>query len=272
MTEPNVSPVNAEPVVNVEPQNTEPINNEPAEPTGQTVNAVDGEVTPPTVDVKQVQSAEENARYAAIRREAETKAKEKARDELIAEMYGESHGIRTYADYQKALEEAARQEEIDRLVQQNIPQEYAEKLTKVDQIERQLAEQQKAQEEQARKSREYEDFFSYFKLVNGRDFDPNTDNIPGEVFATAQQNGIPLRYAYAEHLANDYRSKLTGVEQGQRTAEANFANASTSPGSVNGNGQPEGAITQADVDAHANDTAWMMKHYDQIEKLLSKGR
>jgi hypothetical protein len=87
---------------------------------------------------------------------------------------------------------------------------------------------------------------------------------------TAKQKGIPLRYAYAEHLANDYRSKLTGVEQGQKTMDVNQANASTSPGSVNGNGQPAGVITQADVDAHAHDTAWMMKHYDQVEKLLSK--
>jgi hypothetical protein len=50
-------------------------------------------------DVKPVQSSEENAKYADMRRKTETETK----DKMIAEMYGTSHNIHTYADYQKAI-------------------------------------------------------------------------------------------------------------------------------------------------------------------------
>jgi hypothetical protein len=42
-------------------------------------------------------------------------ATSKAKDELIAEMYGDSHGIFTYADYQKAVKESQEAEERARL-------------------------------------------------------------------------------------------------------------------------------------------------------------
>lgn len=92
MEETNVSSVNAEPVANVEPQ-TEQEN-------AETVNAGEAEIATATQD-KPVQSPEENAKFAAVRREAEARA----RDAVIAELYGESHGIKTYADYQRAIAE-----------------------------------------------------------------------------------------------------------------------------------------------------------------------
>jgi len=58
-------------------------------------------------DVKPVQSAELNSQYAEIRRSTEQKTK----DAMIAEMYGESHGIKTYADYQKAMSEQQKEAE-----------------------------------------------------------------------------------------------------------------------------------------------------------------
>ena len=87
-----------------------------AAPTGTTVPAVD-----------------EKAFAARLTKERERIAQE-TRDSLIAELYGQSHGIKTYEDYQKAAEEYRKQTEIDRLVQQNVPNvrhrrplEYAEK-------------------------------------------------------------------------------------------------------------------------------------------------
>lgn len=63
------------------------------------VNAGNEEVATPQADVKPVQTAEQNAEFARVRREAETKAK----DQMISEMYGESHGIHTYAEYKRLL-------------------------------------------------------------------------------------------------------------------------------------------------------------------------
>lgn len=63
------------------------------------INVVDTGVKDSQVaDVKPVQSQEDNAKYADMRRKTESETK----DKMIAEMYG-SQGINTYADYQKAI-------------------------------------------------------------------------------------------------------------------------------------------------------------------------
>lgn len=108
------SSVNAEPVVNVEPQEeTEQV---------ETTEGANGEVATPQSE-KHVQSAEENAKFATIRREAEAKAQAEAQKIIDAEysrLYGEQYGIHSKADYdkyvaeyeanQKIQEEAARYE------------------------------------------------------------------------------------------------------------------------------------------------------------------
>lgn len=74
----------------------------------------------------QVQSPEENSRYAKIRREAEARAEQRAMDKVVQEMQMEWNGrpISTYADYQRALREQSLMQEAE---QQGIdPQFYAE--------------------------------------------------------------------------------------------------------------------------------------------------
>lgn len=99
------STVNAEPVVNVEPQQTEQI----TQP-----ESVNGEVATPQ-ESKPVQSAEENAKYAAIRREAEANAKSEAQKAIDSEydrLYGAEYGIHSKADYDNYVTELQRQQEI----------------------------------------------------------------------------------------------------------------------------------------------------------------
>lgn len=95
------STVNAEPAEVVAPINEQSTNNESSE------------VVDTQVDNKPTQSAEENAKYAAIRREAEQKAYAKAQDDMIATMYGKSHGIYTKADYDKAVKAQQQKEEAE---------------------------------------------------------------------------------------------------------------------------------------------------------------
>jgi len=93
MSDEILSSVNAEPVANVEPQ--------VGEQTEQNTPDISAEVeVAEPQQEKPVQSKEDNAQYASIRREAESKT----RDKVISEMYGESHGIHTYSDYQNAIE------------------------------------------------------------------------------------------------------------------------------------------------------------------------
>jgi len=61
-------------------------------------------------DAKPVQTAEENSKFAEVRRATAAEAEAKAKDAIIAEMYGESHGIKTYAEYKQALADAEQAE------------------------------------------------------------------------------------------------------------------------------------------------------------------
>lgn len=64
------------------------------------------EPTEEVIEAKPTQSKEDNAKYAEVRRKAE----QTAQDKLIAEMYGESHGIKTKAEYDKAMSEQKEKE------------------------------------------------------------------------------------------------------------------------------------------------------------------
>lgn len=108
------SSVNAEPVGNVEPQqtNNEPINNNPDSEPVQTNNV---EPVEPQQETKPVQSAEENARYAAIRRDAEAKANAEAQKLIDAEydrLYGAQYGIHSKADYDQYVAYMQRQQQV----------------------------------------------------------------------------------------------------------------------------------------------------------------
>lgn len=63
------------------------------------------EQTQQEADVTQTQA------FAQRLKESTTQAEQRARDQVIAEMYGESHGIKTYADYQQAIRQAQQQRE-----------------------------------------------------------------------------------------------------------------------------------------------------------------
>lgn len=102
----NESTVDAGQEQNVDAQEVEPV------VVAEQVEGATSEVATEQPD-KQVQSREDNAKFAEVRREAERKAE----DRLISQMYGESHGIHTKADYDKAVREQRESEMIEQLRQ-----------------------------------------------------------------------------------------------------------------------------------------------------------
>jgi len=106
----------------------------PQEPETESVQS---EVAPDTVaEEKHVQSPEANAKFKEFRLKAEkekAEAVQKAKDDLIAEQYGESHGIYTEADYKKALEKQKQQELLDKMKSEEVdPNEIYNKLKEND--------------------------------------------------------------------------------------------------------------------------------------------
>jgi hypothetical protein len=124
------STVNAEPVGNVEPQEEITEQLEQVEPTE---SATEEAAEPQEGQHKPVQDAQTNAMFAKIRREAEQKAK----DNMIEEMYGQTHGIHTYAEYQRAVQEQKRQQEAEQKgIDPQFYNQFMEMQEKLNSIER----------------------------------------------------------------------------------------------------------------------------------------
>ena len=207
---------------------------EQVETTVETVNADNVNATNDRQEeTKPIQSAEENAKFAEVRRKATEEARTKAKDEMIAEMYGATHGINTYAEYQEAISKQEQEQKLAELLEQGLSDEVATELIETRKFREQYQAEQKTKQQQEQQQADMKDFIGAFP-------DVKADEIPTEVWK-ANANGIPLRYAYAEHAL-----KLTRVAETK--AKANEENARGSMGSISGLGGQSSVLTQEMVD------------------------
>jgi hypothetical protein len=224
---------------------------QPTEQVTETVINEQAEVVTPQQDTKPVQSAEENANYAKIRREAETKARQKARDEWIAEQQYEWNGkpIKTEAEYQQALQEKEMQ---DRGIDPTEVRKIAEDLPEVKE-----ARQYKRDREQ------FQEFAKEFPGIN-------LDQIPTEVLEQYAK-GKDLTDAYARWKVRDIAATETKAKAEAEKAKANETNAKASMGSVSTDGEtPEGFISQEAFNAKRNDRQWIIKNLSKITASRTK--
>lgn len=266
-----ISTVNAEPAANVEPQNVEQV-----EATNEPVNAGSGEVTTPTVEGKPVQSAEDNARYAQIRREAESKA----RDKTIADMNMAWNGqpITTYDQYVKAKAESEQYQKEQAIREEyeakGLPEELVEELveSKRDREERNAEKLKK--EAQDKKNAEYNEFFELFKEENGRDYDTASDTLPDEVWLMNAEDNPKRKSlvdAYAHHLNKQLKAKIAEYDSKFQAIETNKANSASSPGSVTGNGNSGTDFISFDsYESNKHDQSWVNKNFSKIMESRAK--
>lgn len=231
-------------------------------PTEQTVNADDGEVTTPKVEDKVQQTAEENAKYASIRREAEQKAYAKAQDDLIDKQYGASHNIHTLAEYENAIKAQEQQEKEDRIRQEyeakGVPEELLDELvqSKKDREERKAEKETRAKEEANQK--QYLEFATAYP-------DVKSEEITKDVWEQFNQ-GIPLKIAYAASQENaSLKAKIAEYEAKLSAKETNKSNEDSSTGSITGNGTGDtGFISFETFESKKNDQRWVIKNLSKI--------
>ena len=216
-----------------------------------------GEVATPQQNEKPVQSAEDNAKFAEVRRRAAEEARTTARDEMISEMYGESHGIHTYAEYQEAIVAQEQEQRLAELMEQNIPEEYATEMLENRKFREQFEAEKQAKEQQQHQQADFQDFMSAFPDVKSED-------IPVEVWK-ANASGIPLRYAYADHAL-----KLT--REAETKAKANSENAKGSMGSVSGDGVANGDdfVSFETFETNRSNQSWVNTNFNKIMKSRAK--
>ena len=223
--------------------------------------SVEVEVAEPQQE-KPVQSKEENAQYAQVRRDAEAKT----RDKMISEMYGASHNIHTYSDYQKAMEQQAEQKRKEELAEKGIdPSVFDEYINNNPTVKesREIIAQQKAQQ---KRNDEYGEFLEYFKVENGRDFNSATDQISPEVWEMTTK-GKSLTDAFAFSTTKVLKAKIAEYEAKFKAQETNENNANSSPGSVTGNGAiKDTTLTPEMIDSMTDQQR--MARWPEIKKVL----
>lgn len=134
-------------------------------------------------------------------------------------------------EFVQAVRESREQRQLDELIQQNIPEDYAREMLENRKFREKLqAEEQSAKEEQARNA-EFGEFFDIFKEETGRDYDPRNDSLPDEVWE-AHQQGEPLKYAYLRHHSKQLKSQLKQLKQNQTNSKRAPISSVTSHGST----------------------------------------
>ena len=221
----------------------------------ESVNAESAETTPAEQEGKQAQSPEQNAAFAKVRREAEAKAKAQARDEMIAEMYGESHGIRTYAEYQAAVQRQKEAEALQEMVEKSIPEEYAKEILESRKFREEYQTERQKMAEQERQKAEFDTFLSLYP-------DVKPDAIPQGVWDEFS-GGKSLVDAYARHENSLLKSQIAELQKAVGIREKNAENAATGTGSLTGQGDvPAGYFTEEQVDNMTQ--AEVNKHYKKV--------
>lgn len=129
----------------------------------------------------------------------------------FVEELAQAEGMDT-SQFMDAFRQQQQQAQIDELVQQNIPEEYAREMVESRKDREERKREKEEQQKQQQQDQEAQEFFDYFKEANGRQFDSEKDEIPQEVW-DMNQNGVPMKYAYMEYHNNQLNSQLQALKK-----------------------------------------------------------
>ena len=196
--------------------------------------------------------------------EKEVEALRNSSEVRFATELARRYGYDSVAEYEAAVKAAWEQEQLDELIQQNIPEEYAKEMLESRKFREEMQNQRKAQDEQTKQKQAFEEFLSEYP-------DVKADQIPVDVWELAAKYNGDLTKAYALYESRN-KDKLK-VQAQQETLKAIRKNAETSTGSVTPEtaGEPEN-MTPDQVDRILSSltgrerSQWIDKNFDLLEK------
>jgi hypothetical protein len=197
----------------------------------------------------------QNQKFAQMRREKEAAEQQmKQMDAYFAQQFGDSHGIHSFAEYQAAIEREQKEAERQQYIDAGLPEDVAEKLSKVDEVLKQA--------EQEKFDRLLTDGFSDLKkeypgLVK------TAEDIPVEVFAKWDDGKTGLSLTEAYELVN----KKAIREHLQASSKQKALNQINSKSHLRGNGG-QGAD---DVDLTSIPTETLTMYRQMFKKELRSG-
>lgn len=159
----------------------------------------------------------------------------------FAQTMAKKYGYDNVLDYQAAVEEQWKKDEIDTLIQNNIPEEYAKEMIENRQFRDQYSKEQQTTQEKQAEDKRYTDFIDWHgDMVKNGVFTEGLDveKIPGEVWNILDRNGDQnIKAAYMEFQLTKQRGDIQ-----QETLKNIQHNSETSTGAINSQTSQEPAI------------------------------
>lgn len=163
-------------------------------------------------------------------------------------------------EYLQAVEEYERNQEIESLASQsNIDTELAEELYLLREERKQRETQKQQYERESMEKQEYIDFLNEFPEIK------SPEDVPKEVWEIKRKHpSISMTDAYIRHERNQLKAKLSATETNQK-------NASSSTGSLTGNGNATGDfISYETFEKNKGNREWIVKNLTKITNSRSK--
>lgn len=104
-------------------------------------------------------------------------------------------------------EEQETQAELNQLIQNNIPEEYAREMIENKKFREQMEQKERQAQLESKQHQEFDDFFKTFT-------DVKPESIPAEVWQRNEE-GVPLKYAYMEHEYNQLKNEMQVLKHNQ---------------------------------------------------------
>ncbi len=116
------------------------------------------------------------------------------------------------------------QQQLDELVQRNIPEEYAREILENKKFRQQLEAEKRQQTEKQQRDNEYMDFLQTYT-------DVEPEKIPQEVW-DKHKEGVPLKYAYMEHERKQLQDQIKVLKQNEKNSKRAVIGSVTSNGTA----------------------------------------
>lgn len=176
----------------------------------------------------------------------------------------QKNGYKSFEDYKKAIE-------LDKLVKQNVPKEYAEDLISTKKTAQQTQKELSELKNKFSLNKEMEDFLKEFpdvglelqkRKIEGK---PTDDILPAEVMKMKKSLGISLTDAYVRY---QYKEMAKNMKEDSEIQRQNEENANASTGSLSDKGGKESFFTKEQVLKMSRDE--VLKNYDAIARSKKK--
>jgi hypothetical protein len=171
-------------------------------------------------------------------------------DKFYEDNYGESNGVHNEAEYNAAMEiqnnqqaEEARQARNENLSKQGINPNDLENYISENPLIKEASNYINKKKAKEFVENDNNEFLDYFRKENKRDFDAEKDILPTEVWKENKlyqdslgAKGRKFIDIYQKHENSILKTRLAELEKGSTTSLSNTENATSSTGSVTGNG------------------------------------